>query len=120
VAQEQISQTPLLKPIASAIVIVLPLAEIITAVLLFLPSTRRLGLLITIALMTAFTGYIVYILIYDKELPCTCGGILEEMTWPQHLIFNIACVATAFSCLFVTRNTIKRNGLPDTTNLAHR
>ena len=42
VAREQIALAPLLAPVAKEIVIVLPIAEIVVSVLLFLPRTRRM------------------------------------------------------------------------------
>jgi hypothetical protein len=35
-----------------------------------------------------FTTYIVIILNFSENIPCSCGGILENMTWGQHLVFN--------------------------------
>jgi uncharacterized membrane protein YphA (DoxX/SURF4 family) len=100
IAKEQIALTPILAPIAPEIVIVLPIIEIITAVFLFIPKTRRYGLWASFALMTAFTGYIIYILNYNDQLPCTCGGVLEEMTWPEHLAFNIALIILSLYSLY--------------------
>jgi len=103
VAREQIATTPILAPMAGVIIIVLPLLEILTALLLFIPSTRRKGLTLSLALMILFTGYVLYILNYNKELPCTCGGILQEMSWDQHLIFNTAFTSLAALAIFLNK-----------------
>ena len=32
------------------------------------------------------------ILNFIPDIPCSCGGVLEKMSWNEHLIFNIAFV----------------------------
>jgi hypothetical protein len=103
VAKEQIALSPLLAPVSSEVVIMLPLIEIIAAALLFIPSTRRIALIASLGLMLLFTAYVAYILLYNDQLPCTCGGVLQEMTWPQHLFFNIACISLLISAIFLNR-----------------
>lgn len=118
VAREQIALTPLLAPIAGVIVIALPIVEIIVAILLFFPRSRRSGLYASLALMIAFTGYVGYILSYNAELPCTCGGILQEMTWPQHLVFNGVAIALALTAILLNRH-IHSTSLNYKKRLAH-
>lgn len=110
IAKEQISLTPLLAPIAGAVVIFIPVAEIITSILLFFPKTRIYGLRASLALMLAFTGYIVYLLNYNDQLPCTCGGVLEQLSWPQHLILNGVLIILAITALRLSRGASKPTG----------
>jgi uncharacterized membrane protein YphA (DoxX/SURF4 family) len=91
IAKEQFGLSPLLAPIAKEIIIILPTIEILTAIALFIPRTRKTGLYLSLILILSFTGYVIYILEYNDKLPCTCGGVLQQMSWPQHLIFNISC-----------------------------
>lgn len=51
------------------------------------PVTK--GLYGALILMVAFTIYVAGILTLTTSRPCTCGGIIRELTWPQHLVFNI-------------------------------
>jgi uncharacterized membrane protein YphA (DoxX/SURF4 family) len=87
--KEQIATSPILAPIAPFVAWALPLAEFAVAIALFIPAWRLRGLYASFALMLLFTGYIIAILSFSEELPCSCGGVLEEMSWDQHLIFNI-------------------------------
>jgi len=64
------------------------LAEAATVLLLLFPRTRRKGLYASLGLLTVFTGYIWYMITFVNHLPCNCGGVISEMTWTQHLIFN--------------------------------
>ncbi|MEO8950029.1 MAG: MauE/DoxX family redox-associated membrane protein [Mucilaginibacter sp.] len=66
-----------------------PLSEIAVAVLLILPITARWGLYAFTALMVVFTVYISDVLIGEKTLPCHCGGVIESLSWKQHLVFNL-------------------------------
>jgi len=89
VFKEQIAQSPILAPIAPFIAWALPLVEFAVAVALFIPAWRLWGLYASSVLMLLFTGYIAALLSFSEELPCSCGGILQEMSWQQHLVFNI-------------------------------
>ncbi|WP_316824729.1 MauE/DoxX family redox-associated membrane protein [Pedobacter miscanthi] len=64
-------------------------AEIITALLLCYKRTMLSGLLISVGLMLAFTTYIAMVMLHFWDrVPCSCGGILSQMGWTAHLIFN--------------------------------
>lgn len=63
--------------------------EIISALLLCFRRTMLSGLLISAALLLAFTTYIALVMLHFWErVPCSCGGILSQMGWTAHLIFN--------------------------------
>jgi len=89
VFKEQIAASPILAPVAPFIAWALPLVEFAVAVALFIPAWRLWGLYASSVLMLLFTGYIAALLSFSEELPCSCGGILQEMSWQQHLVFNI-------------------------------
>jgi len=103
VFKEQIALSPLLKPVSRWLAIILPITEIIVSVILFIPITRLKGLYASLLLMVLFTGYIVYILIYNDHLPCTCGGVLESLSWKQHLLFNSICIVLALTGIVLCR-----------------
>ena len=84
----QLGQSPLLSPFAEWIAVLVPLTEFVIVVLLLFPKFRLYGLFASFTLMMLFSGYIYVILNYSSFVPCSCGGILEKMTWNQHLIFN--------------------------------
>lgn len=87
--QAVLSQSPLIGSRANFLSWYLPIIELLTALLVFLPFTRKLGLKISLILMCLFTGYISYMILFTPHLPCSCGGVLKQMTWTQHLLFNI-------------------------------
>lgn len=78
----------------------IPILEIGIVILLFIPTYRRSGLLSGAILMACFSGYVGYMLLISSDLPCTCGGIIENMTWPQHFWVNIILTVTSFTSWF--------------------
>ncbi len=95
--QASLEESPLIGQYSVPVSYLLPLLELIIAVLLLIPKTRLPGLFASFWLMLAFTLYIGYMLVFTPDLPCSCGGIISEMTWPQHLIFNIFFTLLAFA-----------------------
>ncbi len=92
-----IEKNPLLADYASLLSWLVPVCEIVLVVLLAIPRSRRVGLLGSFILMVAFTAYVGYMVATSSDLPCTCGGIVQQMSWQQHFVFN-----TIFSILTLT------------------
>jgi uncharacterized membrane protein YphA (DoxX/SURF4 family) len=84
----QLSNSPILTKISGFIAVFIPLAEILTAVFLARTRFRMTALYGALALMTIFTAYIIAILQFSYTIPCSCGGVLSNMTWENHLVFN--------------------------------
>jgi hypothetical protein len=82
----------------------IPAAEIAISILLFFPKTRKKGLWGSLSLMLLFTGYLAYMVFIPQPRPCTCGGVIEKMTWNQHFIFNIFFTLLAGLGLWLSRN----------------
>ncbi len=81
-------KSPLISDLAGVIAWLLPAAELVAAILLFIPRTRKYGLYACLLLMTVFTAYLGYMIAFTPHLPCSCGGVIKGMTWSQHLLFN--------------------------------
>jgi hypothetical protein len=72
------------------LVIIIPVAEVLIAVGLIFEKTRVPALYASFVLMMAFTIYTVAVLSHAfKYVPCSCGGVIKKLTWPQHLFFNL-------------------------------
>lgn len=93
--QVQLGQSPLLSAFAIWVSYLVPLTELIIALMLLTARFRSIALLGAFGLMTMFSAYIFIILHYSSFVPCSCGGILEKMTWNIHLVFNIVFVVLA-------------------------
>lgn len=89
ISREQMAIMPLVGQFSGLISWSLPTFEIILSIIVFIPATRRIGIYVCTALMFAFSLYVIYIMKNYTHLPCTCGGFLQALSWPQHLVFNI-------------------------------
>lgn len=72
--------------IAAIAAIVIPVSEIVVALLIVWRRTRLLGLYAALVLMLIFAGYTVALLFFAPSLPCSCGGIVSLLSWKQHLM----------------------------------
>nr|MBC7614376.1 hypothetical protein [Pseudopedobacter sp.] len=80
----------------------IPILEIALVLLLLIPRYRKLALWLSIALLSAFTIYIILIKLFlFGRIPCSCGGIISGMSWTQHLIFNLFFLIISLSSLIV-------------------
>ena len=100
-------RSPFLQHIAPLITPMIPAGELVIAALLIYKRTRVAGLYASLFLMTLFSGYVYIMLHYAYDLPCSCGGIIELLTWEQHLIVNlILTLLTAVAILLQSRLTM--------------
>ena len=93
--QVQVGQSPMLSIFADWISPSLICIEFLIAVMLLNRRTKMTALFFSLGLMTMFTAYIFILLHYSSFVPCSCGGVLEKMSWNTHLIFNIFFVVLA-------------------------
>jgi putative oxidoreductase len=84
-----LSTLPLIGALSQLIAYAVPVAEIIASILLLSDGGRRSGLIISFLLMFGFTAYLLFMLIYTTDLPCNCGGVLSQLSWKQHIAFNL-------------------------------
>jgi len=101
--KQQLVSSPLLGSMAGLITWALPIVEILLAIALFIPAFRLKALYATLALMTLFTIYVVVLLFMDSHLSCSCGGIVEELSPKQHVLFNVACVLLSAVAIAMVR-----------------
>jgi uncharacterized membrane protein YphA (DoxX/SURF4 family) len=107
--QVQLAQSPLLSAWAGLVSYAVIIMELVVVLLLCFDRTRLPGLHASFGLMVAFTVYITLILNYSDFVPCSCGGVLEKMTWDQHLIFNIICVLLALTAIILMEKESTRS-----------
>jgi hypothetical protein len=69
----------------------IPPAELAIVVCLLFSRTQRTGFYLSLILLSLYTLYIAAILLhFFPKIPCSCGGILRQMSWQQHLWFNLS------------------------------
>ncbi len=102
-------RSPFLQHVAPWVAAMVPAVELVIAALLIFKRTRVAGLYASLFLMTLFAGYVYIMLHYAYDLPCSCGGIIELLTWEQHLLVNlILTLLTAIAILLQNRLTVLR------------
>lgn len=112
-----LGRSPMIGSMAVPLSILLPAAELLIAVLLLVPRTRLYGLYGSTLLMFLFTGYVATMLLTEDSLPCTCGGLIRQLTWRQHLLFNIFFTLAAGLAAFSEQRQNKRYS--STSNIRH-
>ena len=80
--------SPILKGYSSIIAIAIPSIELIIVALLIIPKTRLWGLYSSVSLLSLFTIYLIGIILFSKNLPCGCGGIINQLSWKGHILLN--------------------------------
>jgi uncharacterized membrane protein YphA (DoxX/SURF4 family) len=94
--QAQIGQSSLLAPFAGIVTWLIPTLEVLFATLLTIRKFQLTAMYLSFTLMAIFTFYVVIIQNFSEYIPCSCGGILQNMNWHQHLVFNIYFMLLAF------------------------
>lgn len=82
----------------------IPGVELVISGVLLISRTKRLGLMLSLGLMVIFTVYLIYMVSLDVKLPCLCGGVVEMLSWRQHIVFNAVFIALAFFGLKLRTN----------------
>lgn len=81
-------QMPIVALLAPLIGILVPAVEMIIVWMLCKDNLRMRGLYASFLLLLVFDIYITIMLLSGEKLPCTCGGIISQMGWKTHLVFN--------------------------------
>ena len=97
----------------------LPVTELVVVLLLFFERARRAGLHASLLLLVLFTFYLLYMLLFVADLPCSCGGVLNKMSWQQHVWFNLFFILINLIALGPERiyrfiNFLRKQGMPKT------
>ncbi len=95
-----LKSSPLIGSFANFVSWGVPVSEIIIAAFLFFPATRKTGLKLSLLLMSVFTIYIAYMILFVPHLPCSCGGVINHLSWSGHLVFNLTLIALSIIGLY--------------------
>jgi len=105
--RSELGKSPILSALADYMVVLVPAVELLIPVLLVIRRFQYLALYASFSLMVMFSTYIVMILKFSPYIPCSCGGILENMTWTQHLLFNVGFVVLGAMAILIYPLNIK-------------
>ncbi|KKN82525.1 hypothetical protein LCGC14_0308210 [marine sediment metagenome] len=98
--QIQLGQSTILTAYADTVAWIVPTLELVLSFFLLFERYRLFALYACLSLMTMFTVYIILILYFSDFVPCSCGGVLENLSWKEHVVFNVLFIMFAlFSIL---------------------
>lgn len=100
----QITQSPMLNAFADWIAWAVPSVEILVSLMLMVPRLRLFALFAAFSLMVMFTTYIFLLLNFSDYVPCSCGGVLEELGWTEHLVFNLGFIILSLLGIFFSKS----------------
>ena len=96
-------QSPLLVYYADFVGIAVPVTELVIVAMLIISATRKIGIWSSLFLIIIFTFYISYLLLFVRDMPCNCGGILKSLSWKSQLAVNLLLIAITGYALFDLR-----------------
>jgi hypothetical protein len=97
-----LSHSPVIGTYASLVGYALPALELFVAVLLLLPSAKRMALYISFVLLMIMTVYLGVLVLLTPHLPCACGGVISQLSWKQHIVLN--CFFLLLNAFLIIKN----------------
>lgn len=105
--EESLNESPVIRNIAPILSWAVPSLEFALVILLIWPRTRMAGLTGSTSLMFLFSLYVAYMIHFVDYLPCSCGGIISDLNWRQHLMVNSALTVLGIISIVIRK---KLNG----------
>lgn len=101
--QAQLNLYPFIGLFGNTLSWAIPAMELIIAILLLLPAYRTKGLIAALMLLITFTVYLLSMILYTPDLPCSCGGVIQSLTWTQHVFFNCGFIMVTFTAVLMSK-----------------
>lgn len=99
----ELGKSPLLHSFPFTIGSLVITTETLIVLALLVHKWRTYGLYASFFLLTVFTAYLVITIHFSYYVPCSCGGILSELSWNQHIIFNALFILLAMIGIYLIR-----------------
>jgi len=88
----QLKTHPYLQSYAGYLKWLIPVAELTISVFLIFPKTRLKAITASASLLVLFTIYLGVMILTQSNLPCSCGGIINKLSWRGHILLNFALI----------------------------
>lgn len=87
------------------LLVFIPLTSLVAAWLVFRDQTLKAGFILSTILMVLYTGYVGLVLMrFFDRVPCSCGGVIKDLSWEEHFYFNLIFTAVAVIGWILTLN----------------
>ena len=107
---QQLDNQPLPKSLTPFLAYAIPIFEGAIIVLLVIPAIRLWGFVASAVFMLAFTTYTAIILLHGfSYIPCSCGGVIEQLNWQQHLALNTFYLTLSIAGIWLSARSRKQN-----------
>lgn len=83
----------------------IPVIELIVLIFLVNSFKTKISLYISLMVLLIFTFYLFAINHFSLYTGCSCGGVFETLTYPQHLFANSFFIAINIIALFFKRSS---------------
>lgn len=111
--KDQMMESPMLPiPLISIIAYLIPLAELLIVVFIIFDKTRLLAFYSSYFIMLLFSLYLIALkMLFGDNIPCACGGILGQIGYNSHIVFNLFFTIISGIGIILDRptNTFKEN-----------
>lgn len=101
----ELSKSPLFTPATAHLAWTIPIVELLLVVMLTMARWRLKALYASFVLMILFTIYIFWLANFTYYVPCSCGGILEQLSPTIHIILNIFLSILALAGIWLQKQT---------------
>jgi hypothetical protein len=81
-----------------------PIIELGIAGLLISAKYKEFAMYLVSGLMLVFSLYIIWIMEFSADIPCSCGGIINNLTWQEHLLFNSGFLLLGILGIYIQAN----------------
>lgn len=103
--KDQLKESPIVGFAAPLVAVGLPAFEFLLVAALIIPRWRLKALYASTGLMVAFTIYIIVLMNISDHLPCSCGGVLAQLSWGQHIVFNSVYIVLGIVGILLERKS---------------
>ncbi len=101
----QMLSQPFNENFSHILVYLIPFIEVFTAFLLSFRQSRIWGLWFSTGCMMVFTVYAAMVVFgFFAITPCSCGGLLNKMSWTEHFYFNLFWLVASIAALLMQPN----------------
>lgn len=100
--RDQLEQAPGLQGYGETAASIIIILHVLPVIFMCLPSFRILGLWMAFGTATLFTAYMGLTLFYSENLPCTCIGLFEKLSWKQNMLLSAVLMNIALAGITMT------------------
>ncbi|POY36277.1 hypothetical protein C3K47_11010 [Solitalea longa] len=105
--QQELSKSPMLHAVAKLLAIGVPSIELFICSLLLYSKTSHTGFILSLFLLTSFTAYLIITINYSTYVPCSCGGVISQLSWNQHILLNFFFILLSITGILLSASLRK-------------